>query len=871
MQSLEVQVQVQSLLDLGAIYEVPLQPCFLSRIFVVPKEPSGSRLILNVSDLNKFIQVPSFKMSNHVTLSHSLQVPAWMASLDLKDAYLHVPIRQNLHKFLALTCWGKLFFFRALPFGLAPAPWLFSALIEAVLVHLRDRGLNILGYIDDLVLWNQSKDELQVQVLEPVKLLKKLGLTINEKKSHPSPTSSLVWVGVVWDSRRGTWFPQRKILEEIQEIATHLLQARRGSRRQWEKLCGLIAFVSQINRRARHYSHPVTRLGLFNPDRNRDEVVEFHPLLVEGLLPWTGVDAWMFPDCFVPPSRTAQIWSDASLMGWGVLTDQGQSLRGRWSEEQSKWHINVLELLTILLALKKIQPRDTLLVVWSDNQTAIRVIQKQGSHSPDLQRLAGQILEICEERRVRLLPRHIKGSLNVAADALSREEVIPGEWELSEESFRSLVSQHGPSLQADLFASPLNHKLPVFCCPFNYPGALQDALAQDWNQFSQVLIFPPPNLAKEVAKKLLYFRGGSTDPPGYTCDPSALPVPALRQGALHASPSAAAGGENHPGIRGVRSLSRLEFLRAIYKCSYSEEVVSDLLNHLAKSSLKQYQSAWKRFQDWLPEDETEISMPLVAKFLVHCHRKLEARTVLTIRAGLSLPLSEGFGIDFEHKHFKMLAKSAFRKRPPASRVVPSWSLDDALRALARKRIPLNDKLSRFRKALFLLACASSNRAAELAAIDRGKITFRQHSAVFPVKPGFIFKNQTQFHAPSLIDIPDLPGSSLCPVMAVKNYLADTSGSEELALFLHPVSGKALNAGRLAHHLAKAIDWLLPGAMGKAHDTRKASTSGAFCLGIPVEKIVEAGSWRSSSTFAKKYLVVNSSGQRPKAVLARTRC
>ena len=337
------------------------------------------------------------------------------------------------------------------------------------------------------------------------------------------------------------------------------------------------------------------------------------------------------------------------------------------------------------------------------------------------------------------------------------------------------------------------------------------------------------------------------------------------------SSSAEAGRENHPGIRGVRSLSRLEFLRAVYELSYSEEVVSDLLNHLAKSSLNQYQSAWKRFQDWLPRDETEITMPLVAKFLVYCRQNLEARTVLTIRAGLSLPLSEGFGIDFEHRHFKMLAKSAFRKKPPVAKVVPSWSLDDALLALARKRISSEDKLSRFRKALFLLACASSNRAAELAAIDRGRITFRQHSAVFPVKPGFIFKNQAQFHAPSLIDIPDLPGSSLCPVKAVKDYLADTASVKETTLFLHPKSGKALNASRLAYHLAKAIDWLLPGAMGKAHDTRKVSTSGAFCLGIPVEKIVEAGSWRSSNTFAKKYLVPSTSGSRPKAVLARTRC
>ena len=36
----------------------------------------------------------------------------------------------------------------------------------------------------------------------------------------------------------------------------------------------------------------------------------------------------------------------------------------------------------------------------------------------------------------------------------------------------------------------------------------QDALAQDWNKFQQILIFPPPDLTKEVAKKLLYFRGG---------------------------------------------------------------------------------------------------------------------------------------------------------------------------------------------------------------------------------------------------------------------------------------------------------------------------------------------------------------------------
>ena len=365
--------------------------------------------------------------------------------------------------------------------------------------------------------------------------------------------------------------------------------------------------------------------------------------------------------------------------------------------------------------------------------------------------------------------------------------------------------------------------------------------------------------------------GGSTDPSGQPGSPPALPVATTDQGAIPGSSTAGARRENHPGIRGVRSLSRMEFLRAIYLLDYDEEVVSNLLSHLADSSLRQYQSAWKRFQAWLPDEAEDIDIPLVAKFLVHCHQTCSPRTVLTIRAALILPLNEGFGIDFEHKHFRMLAKAAFRKKPPAQKIVPLWSLDDALKALARKRIKASDKLGRFRKALFLVACATSNRSAELAAIDRSRAEIRQHSAVLPVRPGFIFKNQAQFHAPSLMDIPDLPGSPLCPVKALREYLADTAGSQEQGLFLHPKSGRTLNAGRLAYFLALTISWLIPDALGKAHDTRKLSTSKAFCSGITTEQLLAAGSWRSTGTFAKKYFVPVLPKAKGSVVVARSRC
>ena len=147
----------------------------------------------------------------------------------------------------------------------------------------------------------------------------------------------------------------------------------------------------------------------------------------------------------------------------------------------------------------------------------------------------------------------------------------------------------------------------------------------------------------------------------------------------------------------------------------------------------------------------------------------------------------------------------------------------------------------------------------------------QQAIVLPVRPGFVLKNQAQFHSPSssLIEIPNLPDSPLCPVRALEAYLETTKQTSESALFLHPSSGKALNAARLAFFLSKSIQWLLPGCKAKAHDTRRLSTTHASMAGVPAQSIVDAGSWRSFNTFISRYLVPVSSTTGA-VVLARNR-
>ena len=459
----------------------------MSNIFVIPKFPTGSRLILDVSSLNKHLIIPHFKMTNHNYLKKVLQTPGWLATLDLSDAYLHVPIRKNLHKFLALTCWNMLFLFRALPFGLAPAPWLFTLLMDQALDVLRGEGIQTLSYIDDIILWNSDKAILEQQVQRTKNFLRELGLSINLQKSSPSPVSSLVWVGIVWDASKLTWAPQERLLQRIQDQACSLQSRKKCSRREWESLVGLIAFVGQINRRAKHLSHLSAKLDLFNQSVDRDVVVPIPQLLHDSLSHWVNVSAWVQPERFVPPRVSIQCWTDASKEAWGILGPNKESFQGRWTAKETENHINALELETILKAVSLLEVSNQTLVVWSDSEVSINVIQRLGSRSQELQRIMHNLLEEMLTRNIFIFPRHLRGKNNVAADALSRTHVIASEWQIPDLEFKRLELLHGIKLQIDLFASPLNHKLEKFVCPFSYPTAWgTDALSLDWNQFKTI-------------------------------------------------------------------------------------------------------------------------------------------------------------------------------------------------------------------------------------------------------------------------------------------------------------------------------------------------------------------------------------------------
>ena len=87
-----MQKEVDELLAKGAIEPSSGGAGFYSSMFVVPTYTGGLCPILNLKHFNHYMHIPSFKMSTLKNVWQLIQQGDFAFSIDLLDAYLHVPI-----------------------------------------------------------------------------------------------------------------------------------------------------------------------------------------------------------------------------------------------------------------------------------------------------------------------------------------------------------------------------------------------------------------------------------------------------------------------------------------------------------------------------------------------------------------------------------------------------------------------------------------------------------------------------------------------------------------------------------------------------------------------------------------------------------
>jgi hypothetical protein len=490
-------------------------PGFYSYFFVRPKKTGGLRPIFNMKPLNKFVAKETFKMETPIAIAESMERGTWACSLDLSDAYLHVPMHTAVQKYLRFTHNKKAYQFRSLPFGLNVSAWIFTKIASVAVSRLHQKGIAVSAYIDDWVIHNTDPNRLEEQRNEVIDFLLRLGWHINTAKSALVPTQTFVYLGVQFDTRLGILSNTLEKAKEVAELARELLRKRVTTPRTIRKLVGKLTFVMHYVQFGKSNTRPIQWLLKELWDRTEETLDSKHavlltPSLFQALQRWSNLE-WSQSGV---PMHTQQpmfsLHTDASTTGWGaVLTETLESrivktFKGEWSLEFGQRHSNARELQAVFQALMAAEVNSTSVKLFSDNTSVVAIVNRQGTVlSSELQGLAQTLFDFLQEKEILIKAAHIPGSQNIHADLLSRQDkIFATEWRLQPLAFRNACLHYNFQPQIDAFATALTTQLPLYFSPVPDAGAAGlDAFAQSWDGWD-LYLFPPFSLFSQVISKL---------------------------------------------------------------------------------------------------------------------------------------------------------------------------------------------------------------------------------------------------------------------------------------------------------------------------------------------------------------------------------
>ena len=503
-----VDEEVASMLEKQAIRQVPPSLSYMSRLFLVTKKDGGWRPIINLKRLNKLYMVPPhFRMDMPSDVASLLRLGDWAATIDLKDAYFHLPIHHRYRRYLRFGWKGKIYEFLVLPFGICIAPFIFTKLTKPIAAYLRSRGIRCIFYLDDILVIGSSREECLKNVDCVLSTLRSAGFIINMKKSNLVPSQLFRYLGLIWNTtmgrielddvkHRSLVTRAQRILRRPHLVTCHQLQVLLGH------LTAAIPAVPLIRLHSRHLQIALSAVYATSADAQR-----IVPLSEECLRDLRWVAARGIVDCGAPmwPLRLedcdAEVTTDASDEGWGIYWD-GSLHQGIWDAD-AHLHINVKELMVLRIFLQHFLPYDRHVrrLLWrSDNTTAMAYIRKEGgTRSLPLLEEAREILLLASSLSLRILPVYLPSDENHLADAASRFQQLP-DWHLHPSAFKMLTARWGlPDI--DLFATSASTHLPMFFAWGEDSRAQAlDALAQFWD-FRLAYAFPPPPLLPRTIEK----------------------------------------------------------------------------------------------------------------------------------------------------------------------------------------------------------------------------------------------------------------------------------------------------------------------------------------------------------------------------------
>jgi hypothetical protein len=169
---------VQDLLDKGGVRKSYSQ--YASPAFLVPKPSGGQRMVIHYRRLNKKIVVDAFPLPNVESAFAHFEKATIFSVLDLNSAYYQIPLSAKSRKVTALCTPFGLFEFTKLPMGISVGCQVLSRVVDILFGDLKCKF--VYNFMDDLVVYSQSREEHLDHLREVFTRLQKAGFTLNPNK-----------------------------------------------------------------------------------------------------------------------------------------------------------------------------------------------------------------------------------------------------------------------------------------------------------------------------------------------------------------------------------------------------------------------------------------------------------------------------------------------------------------------------------------------------------------------------------------------------------------------------------------------------------------------------------------------------------------
>ena len=433
----KVENQIRDEIRNGNYVITQTKPTIVSALGAIPKPDSDKIRLIHDCSRPKHLNVNSYATTQHfsyVTVEQAvsqIKPNAYLAKIDLKHAYRHVPIHPSNFNATGLA-WKfsgdnhiTYLYDNKLPFGASKSPEVFHRLTQAVTRMMARRGFHtILAYLDDFLIIGDNKHECELAYRELVRLLNELGFCINWDKAV-SPTQRLTFLGIEIDTvLRQLILPDSKLCE-LRAILSETLTKRSITKRDLQSLVGKLNFAARVVFGGRTFLRRIIDVmnTLKRPHHHTRPTAKLRADLswwAEFLSVFNGVSFFVNSE----PVGSEEFSTDACPIGGGGFF-QGDWFYINWEidfPDLTKAHINLKETFTVLAALErwKHQLRNNWIVVRSDNQTTISALNKGTSHNPQVMKWLRKIFWLSATYNFRVTARYIPSKANTVADAISR-------------------------------------------------------------------------------------------------------------------------------------------------------------------------------------------------------------------------------------------------------------------------------------------------------------------------------------------------------------------------------------------------------------------------------------------------------------------